>query len=697
VQIKRMGWVFKVVLPITGRTRDRLWPAVRRALKEADEAGAKAVLIFEFVVPKGQSEFGAGTTLGSAYDLADKLLLSDALGAASTVAYVPRTIQGHAVLVALACDEIIMAPEAELGPAGVDEPVITPEILGTYRGIVTRRKRGLVEVALKLVDKDRELWEVTTEEGATHFVTPDGLKELQRSQTVLKNKELLFKAGVPAALSGEKARKKGVVSALASDRRDLIRALEPLDSIVDVFAPEGGVRAVQVEFKGPVEKARGEKLRRMIQNAMRRRNANFLLVRIESTGGSPGDSIDMANFLAHDLNPDEIHTVAYIPKEARGDAVLLAMACDEIVMHGGAVLGGDPTARFAPAEIEELTRALQEIAAKKSRPWSAPAAMIDPRLEVFRCTKPGRPRPAYFSQRELDEQPDAKAWLKGAPVTAPGRPLEIWGMDAAGYLPGTRTVSGDGDLRAQYDLEREPASLEPTWVDVVVDAMASPGLRILLLVIAFAALWAELHAPGIGVPGFISLVCFALFFWSQYLGGTVGWLAVLMFVVGVGCVLVELFVLPGLGIFGLGGGVLILASLILASQTFVIPRTPSELKEFENSLMVVGGAVLGTIVAVVALNRWLPQAPLLGQIVLQPPSPQEADAIDQSAVLAHVENLAGAQGTTTTPLVPGGKAKFGNSLYDVVTEGEFVPAGASVEVVEIRGNWIIVRAAGGPT
>ena len=38
-----------------------------------------------------------------------------------TVAYIPQTIKGHGVLVALACEEIVMNPEAELGEAGVDE------------------------------------------------------------------------------------------------------------------------------------------------------------------------------------------------------------------------------------------------------------------------------------------------------------------------------------------------------------------------------------------------------------------------------------------------------------------------------------------------------------------------------------------------------------------------------------------------
>jgi membrane-bound serine protease (ClpP class) len=296
----------------------------------------------------------------------------------------------------------------------------------------------------------------------------------------------------------------------------------------------------------------------------------------------------------------------------------------------------------------------------------------------------------------LAEQPDANAWLKGEAVRAPGRPLEIRGADAAGYVPGTRTVGSYGDLKAQYDLEKEPATLEPTWVDVLVDALASPGLAILLLVIGFVALYAELHAPGIGVPAFVAIVCFVLFFWSHFLGGTAGWLEVILFVVGVGCVLLEMFVIPGFGIFGLGGGAMILASLVLASQTFVIPRNPSEMAEFQKSLMVVGASILGVIAAITLLNRWLPQTPLLGQMVLQPPSGEEVEAIDESASLTHFEELVGMQGTTTTPLFPGGKARFGKNVFDVMTEGGFVPVGATVEVLEVRGNWMIVRSVDGP-
>ncbi len=90
------------------------------------------------------------------------------------------------------------------------------------------------------------------------------------------------------------------------------------------------------------------------------------------------------------------------------------------------------------------------------------------------------------------------------------------------------------------------------------------------------------------------------------------------------------------------------------------------------------------------MNRFLPQTPILGQLVLQPPTVEEAEAIDESGALTHFEGLLGMRGTTTTPLMPSGKARIGRNVYDVMTDGEFLARNSDVEVVEVRGNWIVV-------
>ena len=40
---------------------------------------------------------------------------------------------------------------------------------------------------------------------------------------------------------------------------------------------------------------------------------------------------------------------------------------------------------------------------------------------------------------------------------------------------------------------------------------------------------------------------------------------------------------------------------------------------------------------------------------------------------------------------PSGKARFGSVLVDVVTQGEFLNPDARVEVIERRGNRVVVR------
>jgi membrane-bound ClpP family serine protease len=254
-----------------------------------------------------------------------------------------------------------------------------------------------------------------------------------------------------------------------------------------------------------------------------------------------------------------------------------------------------------------------------------------------------------------------------------------------------RSVRDFAEFTGFFGLEKDLARLEPGWADKLVRALAQPFFAFLLLTIGGAALYAELHSPGVGIGAFIAVVCFVLFFWSHFLEGGQVWLAVSLFLTGVACVALEIFIIPGFAVFGLGGGALILASLILASQTFIIPRNPYEFAEFQKSLTTVAGAALGLIVAIVLMNRWLPHTPVLGQIFLAPPSEEENETIRDSERMVRFDDLLGARGTTATPLMPGGKARFGRRVLDVVTDGDFVPLGAEVVVAEVHGNRIVVH------
>jgi membrane-bound serine protease (ClpP class) len=182
------------------------------------------------------------------------------------------------------------------------------------------------------------------------------------------------------------------------------------------------------------------------------------------------------------------------------------------------------------------------------------------------------------------------------------------------------------------------------------------------------------------------MVAFIVYFWSQYLNGTSGWLEVMLFIAGVICVAAEIFVLPGFGVLGLGGGLLVIASIVLASQSFVLPVNEYQIRQMQWSLIGILGAAAGVATLGILLRRWLPSTPILRNVVLEPPAD---DGLEDT-----LNELVGCVGTTTTRLAPAGKARIGESVRDVASDGPLIEPGTAVRVVGVRGGRVIVHPAG---
>jgi membrane-bound serine protease (ClpP class) len=163
-----------------------------------------------------------------------------------------------------------------------------------------------------------------------------------------------------------------------------------------------------------------------------------------------------------------------------------------------------------------------------------------------------------------------------------------------------------------------------------------------------------------------------------------------------GCLAIEIFVVPGLSVFGISGGLLLLASLVLASQTFGNLETGRDVKIATDTLATLCVAVTAVIGTAMLLSRFLPAIPVFNQMVLAPPGgslhdPSEPRLRPDLTSSAGGHLLVGQFGTATTVLRPAGKAEIDGRLVDVVSDGPFVNEGARVEVVRVSGNKIVVR------
>jgi membrane-bound ClpP family serine protease len=691
----RAGRLIRVPLPITGNVDTQVRRSVERAIHELRGAPQRPILVLEFI-PR-QNQFGEGSNFGRALDLA-RYLAGPELSGVKTVAFVPRTIRGHGVLVVLACEELVMAPEAELGAAGVDEvgkQVIDPTYRAAYRQIASQRRTVPPEIALGMLDKDLEVLKVETEV-STEYVLRSELDAL-RAKHNIQSETVSKRPGEFGRFTGREGREAGFVKYLAADRAALAKALSlPPRAVEEDPSLGGSWRPIQVSLKGPINAAQVSRVERIIEDRMRDDDVNFVCLRIHSPGGELSESVTLANFLAS-LDRGQVRTVAYIAEEALADAAIVAMACDQIVMHKGALLGGPGAEFIGPEEIKLVADTIREnLAKKKERPWSLTVALIDPAMTVYRYTGRDTGLVAYFSEAEAADQPDRDKWIRGEVITENGQPLQLNGAAAEKLGVARHVVKDFGEFKELYALENDVALVEPGWADYLIDALASPAVAWVLLLVGGAAFFVELHAPGVGIGGFVAGVCFLLYFWSRHLDGTAGWLEVLLFMAGICCILLEIFVLPGSGVFGLGGGMLVISSLILASQTFVLPRNEYQMHQLRDSLLGLAAVAAGIVIAAILMRRYLPHTPMLRHMLLEPPSGDELADLSLRESVVDFSHLVGEQGVATTQLTPSGKARFGQSVVDVIASGEVIPRGAQVVVVEAYGNRVVVRPADSP-
>ena len=465
-------------------------------------------------------------------------------------------------------------------------------------------------------------------------------------------------------------------------------------------------RAVWIRFEGTITPLLEQFLYRKLQ-AAEQQGADVVIVEIDSPGGFVESSLNVAHRLR---DVDWADTVAFVPRRALSGAAIVALGCDRIIMHPSAVLGDagpiflgeDALFRHAPEKVRsDLARQVRDLAAARHRPPALAEAMVDMDLVVYRVRNRQTGQQTYMSEAEIEAAGGAGLWEKGEPVmeSRESHFLEVNGKRAVELGLADGNAAGRDDLKRLLGLAEDPIVLEPTAVDTAVFILNLPVVTGLLFAVGLVALWIELSAPGIGLGGLVSLLCFALFFWSRFLGGTAEVLEVVLFLVGVAFLAVEVFVIPGFGVAGVTGLLLMLVSVIMAGQRFLVPSTGRELETFSTSLLVVACSGGVFVLAAMALSRYFHTLPVFSRLVLRPRSdvdrPAEEDGDERRGSPVQTDRSHEAQigdrGIAVTPLRPAGKARFGDRVLDVLTDGDFVEPGHLVEIVEIVGNRITVR------
>lgn len=261
------------------------------------------------------------------------------------------------------------------------------------------------------------------------------------------------------------------------------------------------------------------------------------------------------------------------------------------------------------------------------------------------------------------------------------------GRDASNARTVEPAIRSDADLKA-YLGAKAFIRLNPTWSEQLVVGLTSWPARLLLIVVFIVALFVEMTHPGASLPGLIAGVALLGLLAPPLLVGLANWWEVAAIIVGIMLVLLEVFIIPGFGIAGFLGLVMIFGGLIftfIPSGDSVFPDTPQSRSQAVYGIATVLTALVTSSVAIYYISKNFGSLPLMNRLILKSPVPEDADEGMLAAMEAPVMDgpAVGDEGIAVTPLRPSGRVQIGDRIYDVVAEMGYISPGQRVRVSDV--------------
>ena len=417
-------------------------------------------------------------------------------------------------------------------------------------------------------------------------------------------------------------------------------------------------------------------VRRGVKEAMEAK-ADLLVLDMETNGGR----VDVTEEIIGILAKFPGKTATFVNKKAFSAGAFIAFATQKIFMAPQSVIGAAAPVMAAPGGGVQEIGGTMEIKAS-----SAISALVRANAEknghnpkvadamVKKTTK------LVIDDQVINKEGDILTLTNVEAAREYGEPAKP--LLSAGTVESLEAVLKRLNLAGAAVTHIAPSGVEKlgSWVNAIAP---------ILLIIGIAGIYIEFKTPGFGLPGIIGITAFAIYFFGGYVAGLTGLEWVALFIVGLALVALELFFFPGTLLLGLTGFGLIFVSLVMA----MVDRYPGmsglpTLPELSMPLNDLAIAFVGAIVVILVLSRVLPKTSLYPALVSQGASGVQSDAV---LTATHHQRL-GWEGIALSPLRPGGKAKFGEEILDVVSEGDLIEKGRKVRIIGNSGHEAVVEA-----
>lgn len=406
-------------------------------------------------------------------------------------------------------------------------------------------------------------------------------------------------------------------------------------------------------------------------------SSDAVILSLNTYGGLVSYADSMRSLI---LNTD-IPVYVFINNNAASAGALISIACDSIYMVRGASIGaatvvnGD-SGEKAMDKYQSYMRAIMRSTAESHGKKIVKSSKGEE--EVWK-------RDPLMAEAMVDDRVVVEGIVDSSQI------LTFTAEEAVkhGYCEG---IYKNVDQIIRHSLKATEYNVEHYESDFWIKLkgwLLNPYLQSILIMIIVGGIYFELQTPGIGFALCASIVAGLLYFAPLYFDGYADAWEGAVIVVGVLLLLIEIFVVPGFGIFGIMGIICLFGGLFLS-------MVDNDLFNFElissdriiNSIISVGISMLGSVALIIYLASKIGSDGIFKDLALTTSQNIEDGYV---GVDTKTESLVGKEAVTSTVLCPSGKVLIDGEIYDAISESGYVDEGETVVIRKFSTGQLYVR------
>lgn len=404
--------------------------------------------------------------------------------------------------------------------------------------------------------------------------------------------------------------------------------------------------------------------------------ADIFLIHMNTYGGTVVD----ADSIRTKILQSPIPVYVFIDNNAASAGALISIACDSIYMRSGGSIGAATVVNQTGVAMPDKYQSYMRSTMRSTAEAKGKDIIITGKDTIYKWRR---------DPRIAEAMVDPSVFIEG--IIDTGKVLTFTPVEAIenGYCEGI--AENIREVLKKVGIEEyKIVEYKPTWIERIIGFLVHPMISGLLIMAIIGGIYFEMQSPGIGFPLGVAILAAVAYFAPLYLEGLAAHWEILVFIIGVILVVVEIFVIPGFGVAGISGIVLMFVSLVLS----LINNVNFDFEGVE--IATVGVAVTTVVLGVFGgfiLSLYLGNKLFASKSgIFRNMSLKSVQNVNDGFVCIETGMFAlkGKTGVSKSVLRPAGKVLIEGEVFDAVALNGFIDKDVNIIVTKVETTQLYV-------